>query len=54
MKRTILAMFQIILLSSVAWAQALSGTIVGTVTDSTGAILPGVSVTLTNEGTGFT
>jgi hypothetical protein len=35
------------------WSQALSGTIVGTVTDSAGAVVPGVKVTLTNTGTHF-
>jgi hypothetical protein len=38
-----------------AWlgAQAVTGTILGTVTDSTGAIMPGATVTLTNAGTGL-
>ena len=36
-----------------ASAQAVSGTILGTVRDSTGAALPGATVTLTNMGTGF-
>ncbi len=35
------------------FGQAASGTIGGTVTDNTGAAIPDVSVTLTNEGTGF-
>jgi hypothetical protein len=35
-------------------AQAVSGTILGTVKDSTGAVMPGASVTLVNTGTGFT
>ncbi len=35
------------------WAQALSGTIVGTVTDQGGAVVPGAQVTLVNEGTQF-
>jgi hypothetical protein len=33
-------------------AQQYSGTIVGTVTDSTGAVIPGATVTATNTGTG--
>ncbi len=36
------------------FGQAASGTVSGTVTDNTGAIIPGASVTVTNEGTGFT
>src|SRR5215467_9869004 len=35
------------------WSQALSGTIVGTVLDSAGAVVPGAKVMLTNEGTHF-
>src|SRR5437867_9047493 len=54
MKRTLMVIFATILFAHAALGQALSGTIVGTVTDSTGALVPGVSVTLTNEGTGFT
>jgi len=36
-----------------AEAQVLYGTIVGTVTDQSAAVLPGVQVTATNEGTGL-
>jgi hypothetical protein len=38
-----------------AWgqSQSINGTIRGTIMDSTGAVLPGVSVTITNLGTGF-
>src|SRR5213594_1067875 len=53
MRSTLGAVLASFVLSSGVFAQALSGTIVGTVTDSTGAIVPGVSVVLTNEGTGF-
>jgi Carboxypeptidase regulatory-like domain len=38
----------------IAAAQAVSGTILGTVKDSTGAVLAGAKVSVTNEGTGFT
>ena len=34
-------------------AQSVTGTILGTVTDSTGAVIPGASVTLTHAGTGL-
>src|SRR6266481_5427454 len=35
-------------------AQRITATIRGTVTDSTGAVVPGVNVTVKNEGTGYT
>jgi hypothetical protein len=34
-------------------AQAVTGTILGAITDSSGAVMPGVTVTLTNAGTGL-
>jgi hypothetical protein len=36
-----------------AGAQAVTGTILGTVKDTTGAVVPGATVTVTNTGTGF-
>ena len=41
-------------LAASAAAQSVSGTILGTVTDSSGATVPGAKVTLVNEGTGLT
>ncbi|HWQ35932.1 MAG TPA: TonB-dependent receptor [Blastocatellia bacterium] len=41
------------LMAGVASAQVLYGSIVGNVTDPQGAALPGVSVTITNTGTGL-
>jgi carboxypeptidase family protein len=41
-------------MASVAYAQITSATIVGTVTDSSGAALPGATVTAKNVDTGFT
>ena len=35
-------------------AQAVTGTILGTITDTTGAVMPGTTVTLKNIGTGLT
>src|SRR5688572_24849388 len=40
------------LMSTAAFAQRITGSIEGRVTDSTGAVLPGVDVTVTNEATG--
>jgi len=37
---------------SLAWAQTTTGTILGTVSDETGGVLPGVEITLTNTDTG--
>ena len=39
-------------LSSLAFAQLDTGTIVGTVIDTSAAVLPGVTITATQEGTG--
>jgi hypothetical protein len=42
------------LASSFAAAQQTSGDLVGTVKDATGAVIPGASITVTNEATGTT
>jgi hypothetical protein len=39
--------------ASAVFAQAVSGTILGTVTDATGAVRPSAKVTVVNEGTGL-
>jgi hypothetical protein len=54
MKRASVFLFPAVLLTGYLFGQALSGTIVGTVTDQGGAVVPGARVTLTNEGTSFT
>ena len=43
----------IALLPAAPAAQALYGTIAGTVTDDSGAAIPGATVTVTNQGTGL-
>ena len=40
--------------AAAAAAQAVTGTILGTVVDSTGAVVAGAKVTITNTGTGLT
>ncbi len=37
--------------SGIAWSQTVQGVITGTVTDPTGAVVPNVTVTITNVGT---
>jgi hypothetical protein len=59
MFRTILTMASVILVLMLsvtghAWAQASTGTISGTVSDQTGAVLPGVTITAVNSGTNLT
>ena len=43
----------LVLLPNSAAAQALYGTVGGTVTDDSGATIPGATVTATNQGTGL-
>jgi len=49
-----LAAFLVVLLSVPAFAQKITATIRGTVTDPTAAVVAGAKVTVKNEGTGFT
>src|SRR5690348_16599446 len=53
MKKHLLAVcFLVLLLSSISFAQGL-GSIVGTVTDSSGAVIPGAKITVLEAGTGL-
>jgi len=54
MQRTLRLSLLVIILSGFALAQVDTGTIQGTVTDTTGGVVPGAKVTLTNEGTSLT
>ena len=49
--RSFLSVAVVLLLVVSAAGQSTSGTITGTVTDVTGAVLPGVEVSVINEGT---
>jgi hypothetical protein len=51
---SLLAAFVVVLMSVPAYAQKITATIRGTVTDPTGAVVTGAKVTVKNEGTGFT
>jgi Carboxypeptidase regulatory-like domain len=50
----VLLLFTLALVPSAARAQAVTGTVLGNVVDSTGSMVPGATVTLTHTGTGFT
>ena len=57
MKRIVFTLIAVVLLATPAWArggQFETGTVVGTIKDSTGAVVPGAKVTLTNTQTGVT
>ena len=43
----------VLVFSPVAVAQVITGTIIGTVSDETGAVLPGVEITVQNQDTGI-
>ena len=54
MKRAVLGLVAAaFLLPASLAAQAVTGTILGVITDSSGAVMPGVTVTMTNAGTGL-
>lgn len=55
MKKVVLGLLIVAsLLPASLAAQAVTGTILGTITDATGAVMPGATVTLKNTGTGLT
>ena len=54
MKRMLLVLMMSVIVSTPAWAQFETGNVVGTIKDSTGAVVPGAKVTLTNTQTGVT
>ena len=47
------AILALALLTTLAYSQGVTASIVGTISDATGAVLPGVTVVATNEGTGL-
>jgi carboxypeptidase family protein len=53
-RRVLVTLLVALLLPMYAAAQTVSGTILGTVTDSSGSVIPNAKVTIVNEGTGLT
>ena len=53
-KQCIAVLMVLLLLTGVVWAQVSRGMITGIVTDPTGAVVPGVAITITNIETGVT
>ena len=43
----------LLMLSTIGFGQSINATLGGTVADATGALIPGVMVTITNVGTGI-
>jgi hypothetical protein len=54
MKRAFALLAALFMLATPAWAQFETATVVGTVRDATGAVVPDAKVTLTNTATGVT
>jgi len=50
-RQLVLSLLVIAMTASVAWPQASTATVSGTVRDQTGAVIPGATVTLTNRNT---
>src|SRR5712691_1845773 len=56
-QRTIVVLLVVLFIlaaSGATWSQTVQGVITGTVTDPTGAVVPGATVTITNAGTNIT
>ncbi|HLI33957.1 MAG TPA: TonB-dependent receptor [Terriglobia bacterium] len=53
-KHMLLALMGMLLIAGSAWSQVSRGTITGTVTDPSGAVVPGVAIKVTNTATGVT
>jgi hypothetical protein len=51
LKHTVLVVIGLLLMVSAAWAQVDRGTMTGIITDQSGGVIPGVSVSVTNQAT---
>src|SRR5215467_14319218 len=52
-KRSIALLLFVVLIAAQVFAQSSNATVSGTVSDSTGALIPGVTITATNTQTGI-
>src|SRR5438876_5685191 len=53
MRTKLVSVLVLLCLASPVWSQTTNATLGGTVSDSTGALIPGVSITATNTQTGI-
>ncbi|MBI3696616.1 MAG: carboxypeptidase regulatory-like domain-containing protein, partial [Acidobacteria bacterium] len=53
MTRLLVGLFVLLVVPTSVWAQAVTGTILGTVKDSSGAVVANAQVTITNQNTGL-
>ena len=53
LRRILLAALAVCASTSLVWGQAVTGTLLGTITDSTGGLIPGAKVTATETNTGI-
>lgn len=51
--RILIAVITVLLVSACSWAQSGQGSVEGTVTDTTGAVVPSANLKLTNQATGL-
>lgn len=50
-QRFLLVFLAILSIMPMAWGQTITATLTGTLTDPSGGVVPGVTVTATNQGT---
>lgn len=53
-RKSAVFVFGLLLAAGAAWAQSITGSVIGVVRDPSGAVVTGAEVRLTNNGTGVT